>query len=39
MEINLGTCPIIVTDEETAKQAGEWAQQMVARLMSNEAPK
>lgn len=28
MEINLGCCPIVVRDEDTAKRAAEWVEKM-----------
>jgi hypothetical protein len=33
--IELGICPIIVTDATTAAQAGEWAQDETTKAISN----
>ena len=31
--IDLGVCPFVVRDEETAKMAGEWAQRMAESIL------
>ena len=34
---NLGTCPVVVSDKETAKQAGQWAERMAKGLILQQA--
>ena len=37
MIINLGRCPIVVHDDETAEQAGEWAQREAERALAEQS--
>ena len=36
MEVDLGVCPFIVHDEETAAKAGEWAQELALKILEGE---
>ncbi len=36
MTYDLGMCPFVVYDEETAQQAGEWAEEEARKVLEKE---